>query len=350
MEFTVADVAALVNGSVVGDDQLKLTGISSLAEATPGDISFLANEKYAPFLQETKATAVLVAKEQDVKSLVQIVVKDPDYAFAKVVEVFVPAVGLPEPGIHPTAVIGDGVQMGDNVTVGPYSVIADNAIIGDNSVIYPHVYIGNESTIGTDCVFFPHVTIRERSSIGNRVIIHSGAVVGSDGFGYATVEGVHNKIPQVGVVIIEDDVEIGANTTIDRARFGRTFIGQGTKIDNMVQVAHNVEIGAHCILVAQSGVAGSTKLGHHTTVAGQTGISGHLKIGDFVMIAARSGVTKNIPSKTAVMGFPAGDLKTQKNKEVAMRRLPGTIETVKALEKRIAALEAALAERKDGDS
>ena len=349
MEFTVADVAALVNGKVIGDTNLTLTGISSLAEAAPGDISFLANDKYAPFLSETKATAVLVAKDQSVPHLVQIVVKDPDYAFAKVVESFVPAVGLPAPGIHPTAVIGDGVTLGENVTIGPYCVIASNASIGDNSVIYPHVYIGNETSVGSDCMFFPHVTIRERSSVGNRVIIHSGAVVGSDGFGYASVEGVHNKIPQVGVVIIEDDVEIGANTTIDRARFGRTCIGQGTKIDNMVQVAHNVELGAHCILVAQSGVAGSTRVGHHTTVAGQTGISGHLKIGDHVVIAARSGVTKNIPSKTAVMGFPAQDMKTQKNKEVAMRRLPRMVDTVKELEKRIAALEAALA-KKGGDA
>ncbi len=350
MEFSVEEVAALVNGTVIGDTSQSLTGISSLAEAVPGDISFLANDKYAPYLAETKASAVLVAKEQDVKNLVQIVVKDPDFAFAKVVEAFVPTVGQPEPGIHPTAVIGDGVQLGNNVAIGPYTVITNNAKIGDNSVIYPHVYIGDECEIGSDCILFPHVTIREKSIIGNRVILHSGVVCGSDGFGYASVEGVHNKIPQVGVVIIEDDVEIGANTTIDRARFGRTFIGEGTKIDNMVQVAHNAEIGAHCIIVAQSGVAGSTHIGHHTTIAGQSGISGHLQIGDFVVVAARSGVTKNIPSNTAVMGFPAQDLKSQKAKEVAMRRLPGTVSTVKELEKRLAALEAELEALKGGEA
>lgn len=350
MDFTVKEVAALINGTVIGDDQQVLTGISSLAEAVPGDISFLANDKYAPYLADSKATAVLVAKQHDTDNLIQIVVKDPDFAFAKVVEAFVPAVGQPAPGIHPTAVIGDGVQFGDNVAVGPYSVIAANASIGDNSVIYPHVYVGNESCVGADCILFPHVTIREKSEIGNRVIIHSGAVVGSDGFGYASVEGVHNKIPQVGVVIIEDDVEIGANTTIDRARFGRTLIGQGTKIDNMVQVAHNAEIGAHCIVVAQSGVAGSTHIGHHTTIAGQAGISGHLRIGDRVVIAARSGVTKNIPSNTAVMGFPAQDLKSQKAKEVAMRRLPGTVATVRELEKKLAALETELQQLKDARS
>ncbi len=349
MEFTVADVAALVDGTIIGNADQALTGISSLAEAGPGEISFLANDKYAPYLSETKASAVLVAKEHPAKNLVQIVVKDPDFAFAKVVDVFVPTVGRPTPGIHPTAVIGDGVRLGANVAIGPYTVIANNSIIGDNSIIYPHVYIGDQCSIGADCIFFPHVTIRERSSVGDRVIIHSGAVVGSDGFGYASVEGVHNKIPQVGVVIIEDDVEIGANTTIDRARFGRTCIGQGTKIDNMVQVAHNVEIGAHCILVAQSGIAGSTSLGHHTTVAGQTGVSGHLKIGDHVVIAARSGVTKNLPSNTAVMGFPAQDLKSQKNKEVAMRRLPRMVDTVKSLEKRLAEIESELAQLKGGN-
>ncbi|NRA38325.1 MAG: UDP-3-O-(3-hydroxymyristoyl)glucosamine N-acyltransferase [Planctomycetes bacterium] len=342
MEFTVADVAALVDGTVSGDSSQKLSGVSSLTEAIPGDISFLANSKYAPYLSETKATAVIVPEKYDNDSIIQIVVKDPDYAFAKIVAEFIPVVGRPEPGIHPTAVIGDGVSLGENISIGPYCVISRGVAIGDNSIIYPHVFIGDESRLGTDCSIYPHVTIREQSAIGNRVIIHSGAVIGGDGFGYASVEGVHNKIPQVGIVVIEDDVEIGANTTIDRARFGRTFIGTGTKIDNIVQIAHNVEIGAHCILVAQSGIAGSTRLGHHTTVAGQSGISGHLKIGDYVIIAARSGVTKNIPSQTAVMGFPAQDLKTQKTKEVAARRLPGTIQTVRDLEARVAKLEALL--------
>ena len=343
MRVTVRDVAHLVGGTVIGDDQKLLTGISSLTEANPGDISFLANPKYESYLKETKATAVLVATAQENVPLIQIVVPNPDFAFARVVASFGPKAVPPPPGIHASAVIGENVRIGANPAIGPYAVVCDNVVIGDNAVIYPHVYIGHESIIGNDCTCYPHVSVRERSQLGNRVILHSGVVIGSDGFGYASVEGVHHKIPQVGIVVIEDDVEIGANSSLDRARFGKTRIGKGTKIDNLVQIAHNVETGHHCIIVAQVGVAGSTKLGNYVTLAGQAGISGHLTIGDHAIVTGKAGVSKSIPPRLVVRGSPAQEIKSAQAQEVAVRRLPATQATVKDLLARVAELERRLA-------
>jgi UDP-3-O-[3-hydroxymyristoyl] glucosamine N-acyltransferase len=342
MRVTVGEMAALVGGTVIGDAGKVLTGISSLTEANPGDISFLANPKYAPFLDETKATAVLVSAAHK-SGVAQIVVANPDHAFATVVAKYGPRAPVMPLGIHPTAIIGERVRLGHDVAIGPYVVISDGATVGDGTVLFPHVFVGAEAVIGAHCLIYPQVSIRERCAIGNRVIIHSGAVIGSDGFGYASVEGVHHKIPQVGVVIVEDDVEIGANTTIDRARFGRTRIGKGTKIDNLVQLAHNVETGHHCIIVAQVGVAGSTKLGNHVTLAGQCGVGGHLEIGDQAIVTAQAGVSKNVPAKTVVRGYPAQEIKVSQTQEVAVRRLPQTQQTVKQLEARVAELEAKIA-------
>ena len=343
MRVTVREVAQLLGGTVIGDDQQIITGISSLTEASPGDISFLANPKYESYLGETKATAVLVAAEQKAPNLAQIVISNPDFAFARVVATFGPKAVPPPVGIHPTAIIGERVKIGANAAIGPYAVIADGVVIGDNVVMYPHVYVGHESAIGSDCTLYPQVSVRERSQLGNRVILHSGVVIGSDGFGYASVEGVHHKIPQVGIVVIEDDVEIGANSCLDRARFGRTRIGKGTKIDNLVQVAHNVETGHHCIIVAQVGVAGSTKLGNYVTLAGQAGISGHLTIGDHAIVTGKAGVSKSIPPRLVVRGSPAQEIKAAQAQEVAVRRLPATQVTVKELLLRVAELERRLA-------
>ncbi|HYE08239.1 MAG TPA: UDP-3-O-(3-hydroxymyristoyl)glucosamine N-acyltransferase [Planctomycetota bacterium] len=342
MQVTVNEIAALVGGTVVGDGAKLLTGFSGLKEARPGDVSFLANAKYAADLAETKATAVLVANEQPTRA-VQIVVANPDRAFGRVASTYgAPAMTLPR-GVHPTAVIGERVRLGRDVAIGAYAVLGDGVVVGDGSTVFPQVFIGDESAIGRECVLYAQVAIRERCQLGDRVIIHSGAVIGSDGFGYATVSGVHHKIPQVGVVIIEDDVEIGANAAIDRARFGRTRIGKGTKIDNLVQIAHNVETGQGCIVVAQVGVAGSTRLGNYVTLAGQCGVSGHLEIGDQAIVAGQSGVSKNVPAKAVVRGYPAQDMKSSQLQEVAVRRLPQTQETVKQLAVRVAELEARLA-------
>jgi UDP-3-O-[3-hydroxymyristoyl] glucosamine N-acyltransferase len=353
MRVSVGEIAAVVGGTVIGDAAQEISGISSLSEARPGDISFLANPKYAPYLSETRASAVLVASPQPEASargaaLTQIVVANPDFAFAKVVATFGPKAEPPPPGIHPSAVIGECVTLGANVAIGAHVVVADRARIGDGTVLYPQVYVGAESALGAGCLIYPQVTIRERVTLGDRVIVHSGAVIGSDGFGYASIEGVHHKIPQVGTVVIEDDVEIGASTTIDRARFGRTRIGKGTKIDNLVQIAHNVETGAHCIVVSQVGIAGSTRLGNHVTLAGQAGITGHITIGDQAVVTAKSGVSKDVPPKAVVKGAPAQDIKTTQMIEVAMRRLPGTQAQVKELLARVAALEKRLAELQGG--
>lgn len=343
LRVTVAQIAELLGGTVRGDGSTAITGISSLTEAQPGDISFLANPKYAPFLAETRASAVLVAAPQPADHVAQIVVANPDHAFARLVATYGPQSAKMPVGVHPLAVIGEDVRLGEGVTIGPYAVIADGARIGDRSVIYPQVFIGASATIGADCLLYPQVSVRERCVLGNRVILHSGAVIGSDGFGYATIEGVHQKIPQVGIVAIEDDVEIGANTTIDRARFGTTRIGQGTKIDNLVQIAHNVETGRHCLIVAQVGIAGSTKLGNQVTLAGQSGISGHLSIGDQAIVTAMAGVSKHVPPKTVVRGYPAQEIKLAQAQEVAVRRLPQTQEAVKTITAQLAALEARLA-------
>jgi UDP-3-O-[3-hydroxymyristoyl] glucosamine N-acyltransferase len=343
MRVTVTQIAELLGGTVIGDATTAITGISSLTEAQPGDISFLANPKYAPFLAETRASAVLVSAPQQAAHLVQIVVANPDHGFARLVATFGPQSAKMPVGVHPMAVIGEGVSLGEGVTIGPFAVIADGARIGDRTVIHPHVCIGPSAAIGADCLIYPQVSIRERCVLGDRVILHSGAVIGSDGFGYATVEGVHQKIPQVGIVVLEDDVEIGANTTIDRARFDKTRIGKGTKVDNLVQIAHNVETGRHCLIVAQVGVAGSTKLGNHVTLAGQSGIGGHLTIGDQAIVTAMAGVSKHVPPKAVVRGYPAQEIKIAQAQEVAVRRLPQTQATVKQLAAQIAVLEARLA-------
>ncbi len=343
MRVTVREIARLVGGTVHGDENQIITGISSLTEARPGDISFLANPKYESFLAETRATAVLVSTPYPVTNVVQIVVGNPDFAFARVVATYGPKAVPPPPGVHSTAIIGDRVRLGRNVAIGPYAIVADGVTIGDNTVLYPHVYLGHEVRVGDDCLLYPQVTVRERCTIGNRVILHPGVVIGSDGFGYASVEGVHHKIPQVGIVVIEDDVEMGANTCVDRARFGRTRIGKGTKIDNLVQIAHNVETGHHCIFVAQVGIAGSTKIGNHVILSGQSGISGHLTIGDHAIVTGKAGVSKNIPPHLVVRGTPAQEIKSAQAQEVAVRRLPATQVTVKELQARVAELERRIA-------
>ena len=345
MRATVREIAALVGGQVVGDGEQLITGVGGLADAGPGDISFLANPKYVALLPETRATAVLVPSAQPgAPRLVQIVVADPSQAFAAVIAAYGPRAPSVAVGIHPTAVIGDRAVVGAGASIGPYAVIAEGARVGSRSVIYPHAYVGSEASVGVDCTIYPHASVRERCRVGDRVILHSGVVIGSDGFGYATVQGVHHKIPQVGIVVVEDDVEVGANTAIDRARFGTTRIGKGTKIDNLVQIAHNVDIGAHCLIIAQVGIAGSTRLGHHVTLGGQCGVTGHVHIGDHSMVTAKSGISKDVPPKTIMRGSPAQENSLGKAQEVAVRRLPQTQATVKELTARIAALEAKLAQ------
>ncbi|RPH38930.1 MAG: UDP-3-O-(3-hydroxymyristoyl)glucosamine N-acyltransferase, partial [Planctomycetota bacterium] len=269
MDVTLDDLARLVGGKVTGDGKTVIRAVNGIREAGPGDITFLANSKYAPLLASTKASAVIVS-DGTPAPIPTLSVRNPDLAFGKVAELLGGASARPPAGVHPTAVVSPKATLGKNVSIGAGTVVEDGASIGDNSVLYPQVYVGVEAAVGPDALIYPQVVVRERCRIGARVILHSGTVIGSDGFGYATDKGVHHKIPQVGIVVVEDDVELGANVTVDRARFGRTVIGKGTKIDNLVQIGHNVVLGQGCLLVSQAGIAGSTRLGNYVVMAGQS--------------------------------------------------------------------------------
>lgn len=337
--MTLAQIAKLIDGEVIGDSQILITGISGIKEAQKGDITFVANPKYMPLINTTRASAIITSltiKNVD-KPLIR--TENPSLAFAKLVSYFAPDESVIEPGIHPTAIIGEEVKLGENVCIQPYVIISNGVSIGDNTILHAGVYIGYNSKIGSNCLIYPHVTIRERVTIGNKVIIHSGTVIGSDGFGYATVKGVHYKIPQIGTVYIEDDVEIGANVTIDRARFGKTHIKRGTKIDNLVQIAHNVEIGENSIVVAQSGISGSTVIGKGVILAGQSGVVGHINIGDNAIVAAQAGVTKSVPAGEVVSGYPAKPHKIAKRINACVQKLPNLYKCVKELQKKIKELE-----------
>jgi UDP-3-O-[3-hydroxymyristoyl] glucosamine N-acyltransferase len=265
-------------------------------------------------------------------SAIALRVANPSLAFAQLLDKFAPAPIQFASGVHPSAIIGRDVVLGEKVSIQPFVVIEDGAHVGENTVIGAHSYIGHETRLGVDCQIAPRVTVGARCVIGARVIIHSGAVLGSDGFGFEFANGRHVKIPQTGIVQIGDDVEIGANVTIDRARFGRTWIQEGTKIDNLVQIAHNVVIGKHCIIVSQAGISGSTRLGHYVTLAGQVGVVGHIEIGDQAIVAAQSGVTKNVAPKEVVFGYPAIAIRKSKEQLARISRLPKLYARVKKLE------------------
>ncbi len=336
----VKDIAKIVDGCVVGDEDVSIEGVSGIKEAKAGDLTFIANSKYKPLLKSTKASAVLVPEDMDnnVEACL-IKVENPSLSFAKIISLVGPEPVLFKPGIDPTAVVGENVSIGKNVTIQPYAVIEDNVKIGDGTIIGAAVYLGNYTELGSDCLIYPHVIIRERIKIGSRVIIHPGTVIGGDGFGFATVKGVHHKIPQIGTVEIEDDVEIGSNVTIDRARFDKTHIGKGVKIDNLVQIAHNVSIGENTIVVAQVGISGSTTIGRNVIIAGQAGIIGHVDVGDNSIIGGKAGVTKNIPASTHVTGFPARDKWEDMRLQAYARKQPGLIERIRRLEESLEELQ-----------
>lgn len=339
MKKTLREIAALVDGEVVGDDSTVVTGICGIKEAQEGDLTFVANPRYLPLMNHTRASAIITSK--DVKSAPKPIIRteNPSIAFAKMVSLMAPNEVKRPKGIHPTAVIGEKVKLGRGVAIQPYVVIEDNVEIGDNTILYTGSYIGHHTKIGRDCRIYPYVIIMERVVIQNRVIIHGGTVVGSDGFGFSTVKGVHHRIPQIGNVVIEDDVEIGANVTIDRARFDKTIIKKGTKIDNLVQIAHNVIIGEHSIIVAQSGISGSTTIGKNVTLAGQSGVIGHISIGDNAVVAAQAGVTKSIPANACVSGYPAKSHTLAKRINACVQNLPDLYKKVRALEEEIERLK-----------
>lgn len=331
MKKRLNEVAEIVDGEVVGDSDVVVTGVCGIKEAQEGDLTFIANPKYLSLIEKTRASAIITSYEIKEASKPIIRTKNPSLAFARMVSLLAPNEVIHPEGIDDRAVIGRNVKLGKNVAIQAYAIIEDEASIGDNSIIYSGVYLGHHVQIGRGVLIYPNVAIRERVKIGDRVIIHSGTVIGSDGFGFATVKGVHHKIPQIGTVEIEEDVEIGANVTIDRARFGETRIGKGTKIDNLVQIAHNVSIGKNCIIVAQTGISGSTKLGDRVICAGQSGIVGHIEIGDEAIIAAQAGVTKSVPKNVCVSGYPAKPHHIAKRINAFIQRLPKLFKSVNEL-------------------
>lgn len=348
MQTTVGQLAALVEGSVEGDENIAIHGISSIEDAEDGDITFAENEKLLSTAGRSRASAVIapVSSRRDAKILTcggagakpLIRVKNPRFAFAQALRIFAPEPKVYK-GIHPTAVIGENARFGSNASVHALAVVGDNVTLGENCVVYPFAYIGDNVSIGDSCVIYPHVVLHDNTQIGSTVVIHSGSVLGTDGFGYMFIENRHYKIPQIGRVIIEDDVEIGANVTIDKARTGSTRIGAGTKIDNLVHIGHNVTVGKNCVIVAQVGVSGSVDIGSGVILAGQVGIKDHVKIGDGTIVAAKTGVIGDIPAQSFISGMYGRPHGNEMRAQALYGTLPDMHKQLRDMEKRLAALE-----------
>lgn len=323
MEITPKGLAALTGGSVEGDENIVIKGFAKIEEAKEGDVSFIANPKYSHFIHTTKASAVLVGKDFDPEgeiSTTLIRVDDPYVAIAGLLRMVEANKPVPE-GIEQPCFIAPGVEVPEKAYIGAFAYIGKSVRLGRNVKIYPQAYIGDGAVVGDDSVIRAGVKIYEGCHIGARCIIHSGAVIGADGFGFAPHDGEFEKIPQTGIVVIEDDVEIGANTTVDRATFGQTTIGKGTKLDNLIQVAHNVTIGRNNVFASQTGIAGSTQIGNGNMVGGQCGFAGHIKVGDFNEFGAQSGIPNNVGDRRRLIGYPAIDARQFAKNQVYIKQL-----------------------------
>lgn len=343
-ELTIGDILDLVGGAFGGDRSMRIEAVRTLADAGPNDLSFLGNPKYASEVESSRAGAILVSAKLESSAPRFVRVPDPYVALAKILACWF------EPGIHPSGVsrlafVSPGARIGHDAGIGPFAVIGDGVVIGDGAKIHDGVSIGEGSEIGEGTIVYPRAVLYPRTKVGRRCIIHAGAVIGSDGFGFVTTEGRHVKIPQVGIVRIEDDVEIGACTTIDRAALSETVIGEGSKIDNLVQIAHNVRLGKGALFASQAGVAGSTTFGDYCVMAGQSGTVGHVKLGDRVVIVARGAATKDWEGPVQLAGFPGRPIKDQMRADAAAARLPKTMEKLRRLEERVAQLETLLGQR-----
>ncbi|HKQ39525.1 MAG TPA: UDP-3-O-(3-hydroxymyristoyl)glucosamine N-acyltransferase [Verrucomicrobiae bacterium] len=340
MPFTAAEIASHVGAEVLGDSSVQLHAFALPESARPGDLVFAETDGSFARAQKSAASAILLdetlAADANTKVLIRAV--NPRVAFAKVLALFFPPERF-NPGIHPTAVIAKSASVDATAHIGPWCVVGDRVRIGARCALQCSNHIGADSALGEDANLFPNVTVYARSQIGKRVTIHSGTIVGSDGYGYVLDQGIQRKIPQIGNVIIHDDVEIGSNVTVDRGALGSTIIGKGTKVDNLVQIGHNVIIGEHCIIIAQVGIAGSTKIGNYTTVAGQAGIAGHLKIGNQVTVGAQSGVMTDIADGEKWLGTPAASGRETKRIWASWYRLPELLQRVAELERELKRLK-----------
>lgn len=334
MNLTANEIAQKVDGNILGDGETKLTGFAKADAATTGDLTFAENEKFFRLAEQSQASAILAPAEFQSESKTVIQVKDARIAFAQVLPLFFPEKQF-TPGVHPSAIVADSANIAETAHIGPNCVIGENVTIGDDTILEPHCTIGDNSTLGQACHLFPNVSVYHGCRLAKRVRIHSGTVIGSDGFGYVFDQDHHRKIPQIGGVIIEDDVEIGANCTVDRGALGDTKIGRGTKIDNLVQIGHNVIIGEHCIIIAQNAIGGSSKIGAYSILAGQAGVAGHLKVGPKSVVAAKSGVITDLEGNQQYMGYPAIPASEAKRQIVAVKKLPDLAKRVRELEKRL---------------
>lgn len=335
----LSELAEIVGGKVIGEDDMMIVGVGSVKDgALAGTITFAESEELHRAAEKTDAAAVIVSKEISHSSKVLLQVDNPRLAYAKIAHEFMPK-PLMTGEINPSSMVHPDATVGKDVSIHPYAVIDKNAKIGDRSTIGPGVYVGQGVVIGSDCEIHANVVIEYDSIIGDRVIIHAGSVLGSDGFGFVTTKDGHFKLPQVGNVIIEDDVEIGANVTIDRGAIDSTVVGKGSKLDNLVHLAHNVTTGEECLIIAQSGIAGSTKLGRRVTLAGQSGIFGHLRVGDNVKLAARGVITNDVENDAFLSGFPAIEHNKNFRIKASLRKVPNLMKRIKELENKLAILE-----------
>jgi len=336
--FTLGELAERVGGEVRGDSELRIEGLATLDTAGPGQLSFLTNPKYRSAAAASGAAALLVGPKTELPERPLLVVSEPYVALATLLELFHPA-APPSPGISADARLGEDVRLGRDVQVGPFAVVEDRVELGDRAVIGAGCVVGEGSALGEATELKPRVVLYPGTRVGRRCLIHAGVVLGGDGFGFATSGGEHRKVPQVGIVVVEDDVEIGANTTVDRAMLGETRIGRGSKIDDLVMIAHGVQLGAGSLLAAQSGIAGSARLGPRATLAGQSGVAGHLEIGEGVIVAAKSAVFADQSDGAFVAGVPAIDHRRWKRSQAVAARLPELRREVRELRERLNALE-----------
>lgn len=336
---TLGELAARLDCHLEGDTAVEIRRVATIDEAGPGDLTFVANTKYAAALAGTRASAVILGTDVQGAPCPVLRSANPYLAFARAIALLFPDT-RPPAGIHPTAVVAPSASLGEDVSVGPYAVVGDGATLGARTVLHPHAVVGAGASIGPDCVLHAHVSIRERTVLGARVVVQDGSVVGSEGFGFAPRgDGTYERIPQVASVIVEDDVDIGANTTIDRPAVGETRIERGTKIDNLVQVAHGVTVGRNTVLAAQVGIAGSTVIGANVQLGGQVGVTGHVTIGDGVRASAKTGITGHVPEHAFVSGYPSMDNLEWRKAFAVVRRLPEMRKRLADLERRLEELE-----------